>query len=127
MPLDPLQRIGLALSGGGVRAAAFHAGVLKWLAERDMLKNVHHISSVSGGTLFTGLVLRSSEYVWPSSEQYLEETLPYIRTLLTRKSLQRDAILRLAERREGSLDDLNVVGCIKRHFNYDVPLPSFPD
>ena len=28
------MKIGLALSGGGMRAAIFHLGVLKWLAEQ---------------------------------------------------------------------------------------------
>lgn len=89
------RHIGLALSGGGVRAAAFHAGVLKWLAERELLEKIEHISSVSGGTLFVGLVFHASDYCWPTSEQYLKETLPYIQNLLTGKSLQTNAILRL--------------------------------
>lgn len=92
---EQTQRIGLALFGGGVRAAAFHAGVLKWFAERELLRSIEHISSVSGGTLFTGLVLHSSSFAWPTSQQYLEETLPHIRALLTGKSLQLNAILRL--------------------------------
>lgn len=90
-----LESIGLALSGGGVRAAAFHAGVLKYLAEQSLLENVVHISSVSGGSLFTGLVFHHSNYKWPNSSTYLEKTLPAIRTILTSKSIQQSAILAL--------------------------------
>ncbi|MGY6268822.1 patatin-like phospholipase family protein [Achromobacter denitrificans] len=87
--------IGLVLSGGGVRAAAFHAGVLKYLAERDMLKEVVHVSSVSGGSLFTGMVFKQKGYRWPTSSEYLSEFLPSFRKLLTQRSLQGSAVLRL--------------------------------
>eukprot|EP00927_Polykrikos_kofoidii_P071449 TRINITY_DN67710_c0_g1_i1.p1 TRINITY_DN67710_c0_g1~~TRINITY_DN67710_c0_g1_i1.p1 ORF type:complete len:976 (+),score=101.91 TRINITY_DN67710_c0_g1_i1:204-3131(+) len=39
----------LALSGGGMRAAAFQSGVLWSLAHANLLKNVEYISAVSGG------------------------------------------------------------------------------
>lgn len=42
---------GLALSGGGFRAALFHIGVLARLAELDLLRQVKILSTVSGGTL----------------------------------------------------------------------------
>ncbi|HUM91780.1 MAG TPA: patatin-like phospholipase family protein [Candidatus Competibacter sp.] len=86
------SRIGLALSGGGFRAAAFHAGVLQKLADNGWLERVQQISSVSGGSLFTGLVFHASGYRWPTSKQYLEDVLPYIRCLITKKSLQSDAL-----------------------------------
>lgn len=89
------QPIGLALSGGGVRAAAFHAGVLQWFAEKNLLKNVEHISSVSGGSLYIGLLFHFSEYRWPTSGEYIERVLPNIRNLLTNNSLQLNAVCRL--------------------------------
>ncbi|MBC7776609.1 MAG: patatin-like phospholipase family protein, partial [Phycisphaerae bacterium] len=45
------DRIGLALSGGGFRAALFHIGVLARLAEQDLLRKVDVISCVSGGSI----------------------------------------------------------------------------
>lgn len=45
------DKIGLALSGGGFRASLFHIGVLARLAEMDVLKNVHVLSTVSGGSI----------------------------------------------------------------------------
>lgn len=44
-------RFGLALSGGGFRASFFHIGVLRRLAELDLLQFVSTISTVSGGSL----------------------------------------------------------------------------
>jgi NTE family protein len=44
-------RLGLALSGGGFRAALFHIGVLARLAESDLLRYVSVISTVSGGAI----------------------------------------------------------------------------
>ena len=46
-----LGQIGLALSGGGVRATVFHLGVLARIAEDDLLESVSIISSFSGGSL----------------------------------------------------------------------------
>ncbi|HKW94603.1 MAG TPA: patatin-like phospholipase family protein [Methylomirabilota bacterium] len=60
---DPDLLVGLAISGGGSRAATFAAGVLEALAqvrvkdsggERSVLERVQYISSVSGGSLATG-------------------------------------------------------------------------
>jgi predicted acylesterase/phospholipase RssA len=43
--------LGLALSGGGFRAALFHVGVLAKLAELDLLRHLSVISTVSGGSI----------------------------------------------------------------------------
>ncbi|WP_377703040.1 patatin-like phospholipase family protein [Pseudoduganella sp. UC29_71] len=45
------KRIGLTLSGGGFRAAAFHLGVLTELQSRKLLDKVDLISCVSGGSI----------------------------------------------------------------------------
>src|SRR5260221_7402123 len=88
--------IGIALSGGGVRAMAFHAGVLRWLAETERMEDVAHISSVSGGTLATGLVFALNGWKWPTSEQFLTHVRPEFMRLLTTRSLTHAALLRLA-------------------------------
>lgn len=44
-------KLGIALSGGGFRAALFHVGVLARLAEQDLLRFVSVISTVSGGSI----------------------------------------------------------------------------
>ncbi len=44
-------KLGIALSGGGFRAALFHVGVLARLAQCDLLRHVALISTVSGGSI----------------------------------------------------------------------------
>lgn len=69
-------RIGLCLSGGGFRAAAFHLGVLTYLDRVGLLDRVRVISTVSGGT-FTGAkyALSCVEKTPPTTffRQYYEE------------------------------------------------------
>lgn len=48
-------KLGLALSGGGFRAAFFHIGVLARLAEAGLLRHVRVISTVSGGAILGAL------------------------------------------------------------------------
>ena len=90
--------IGLALSGGGVRAAVFHLGLLGRLAADGLLERVTFISTVSGGSLGTGLVYSLSGNGWPTSEECLSTTIPRAKRCLTGKDLQLDAIFRLVTR-----------------------------
>ncbi|MNZ49012.1 Patatin-like phospholipase [compost metagenome] len=45
------KRIGLALSGGGFRAAAFHLGVMRQLAALGLLDKLDLLTCVSGGSI----------------------------------------------------------------------------
>jgi hypothetical protein len=45
----PIDRVGLAFSGGGIRSATFNLGLLKALHELGLLKYVDYLSTVSGG------------------------------------------------------------------------------
>ena len=45
------KKVGLALSGGGYRAAAYHIGTLRKLREMDLLDKIDVISSNSGGSI----------------------------------------------------------------------------
>jgi NTE family protein len=55
---DVDKRLGLALSGGGFRAAAFHLGVFKKLRELELLDKVDLLSCVSGGSIAGGFLAR---------------------------------------------------------------------
>lgn len=87
------RKIALSLSGGGVRAMAFHCGVLRYLAEHNQFENIGYISSVSGGSILTGLIFSLNTCSWPSSNRYLNETHLEIRRLLTTKSLAARALV----------------------------------
>lgn len=84
---DRSERIGLALSGGGIRAAVFHLGVLRHLAECGRMEDVAQISTVSGGSLIVGAVFAHSDMRWPSSQEFLARTLPELRQVLTSSDL----------------------------------------
>jgi len=51
------KRIGLPLSGGGFRAAAFHLGVFKKLKELELLDKIDLFSCLSGGSIAGGHLL----------------------------------------------------------------------
>jgi NTE family protein len=81
------QPLAVALSGGGIRAMAFHLGVLKYLAERGVLERISKLSSVSGGSLLVGLILHHHDMRWPSSKEFLEDTYPSMRGRLCTDNL----------------------------------------
>ena len=49
-------KVGLALSGGGIRSATFSFGVIQALARDNLLRQIHVLSTVSGGA-YTGSLL----------------------------------------------------------------------
>ncbi|MBB3658423.1 NTE family protein [Rhizobium sp. BK650] len=52
-----------------------------------MLEQVVQISTVSGGSLVTGAIFSEADGQWPSSERFLAEIYPRLRTLLTKGDL----------------------------------------
>lgn len=77
-------RVGLALSGGGFRAAFFHLGVLARLAELDMLRHVEVLSCVSGGSIVGAhyyLELRRRLESRHDDEMSREEYIDIVRTV----------------------------------------------
>jgi predicted acylesterase/phospholipase RssA len=58
--------LGLALSGGGSRAAAFHRGTLRALEELGILPSIDVVSTVSGGSIFGA--------AWMASKKRNEDT-----------------------------------------------------
>lgn len=90
-----LKNIGIALSGGGIRATIFHLGLFKWLAERGALEEVKRISSVSGASLCVGLIYSHNNLRWPTSEEFFTTVLPSVEKILKTRNLQLSALLNL--------------------------------
>lgn len=67
-------KIGLALSGGGYRAAAFHLGTLKKLHELGVLSKIDVMSTVSGGSI-TGAYYCLNQSDFAGFEQSLKQKL----------------------------------------------------
>jgi predicted acylesterase/phospholipase RssA len=58
-----MNRLGLALSGGGFRAVLYHLGLVRFLRDAGNLPRVTHISAVSDGSIFAAhLVLNWDRY-----------------------------------------------------------------
>ena len=86
MSLPTDTPIALALSGGGIRAMVFHLGVLRFLAEQGRLEDIRCISSVSGGSLVTGLIFQEGGMRWPNSREFLSNVYPALRERLGQRS-----------------------------------------
>lgn len=87
-----LHDIGIALSGGGIRATIFHLGLFKWLAENRLLEEVKRVSSVSGASLCVGMMYSHNNLRWPTSEEFLNAVLPSIEKVLQTSDLQLSAL-----------------------------------
>ncbi len=62
------RKIGLALSGGGFRASIFHMGVLRRLAEFNLLDKIDVLSTVSGGSI-VGAFYALNRNLWGDIER----------------------------------------------------------
>jgi NTE family protein len=89
------ERIGLALSGGGIRAAIFHLGTLRYLAEAKTFDKIASISSVSGASLAIGLIFAANNNKWPTGDEFIKTVEPKIRELIMENDVQTTALWRL--------------------------------
>jgi len=89
------SRIGLALSGGGIRAAIFHLGVLQYFAEAKLFRQIASISSVSGASIAMGVILAASGNKWPDEDSFRLTVQPKVRKLILEHNIQTTALRRL--------------------------------
>lgn len=89
------KTIALALSGGGMRSAIYHLGVLQYLAKQGLYENIKHISTVSGAGLCVGLIYSEHQLTWPNASCFLTEILPNIRERFTKQDIQLHALWQL--------------------------------
>ena len=82
---EPSPKIGLALSGGGSRAIAFHLGCLRALHQLEMLDRVTVLSTVSGGSVI-GAYYHAHRGDFSSFEVKIREVLAegFVRPMRTR-------------------------------------------
>ena len=85
-------KIGLALSGGGSRAIAFHLGCLRALHDLEILDEVKVISTVSGGSIIGGLYA-AHQGGFPEFERRVRQLLA--------QGLMRSAICKAFTTKEG--------------------------
>lgn len=75
---------------------AFHAGIFEYLAQNNTLEKISYVSSVSGGSLFTGMLFCYNGMEWPDSNKYISTVLPEIKRTLTNNSLITQAFKNLS-------------------------------
>jgi predicted acylesterase/phospholipase RssA len=87
-----MKRIGLALSGGGFRATLYHLGLIRFLRDADLLRQVTHISSVSGGSIMAAhLALNWDRYTGSDEEfdQAVSQVLDFTQLDVRNRILRR--------------------------------------
>jgi predicted acylesterase/phospholipase RssA len=87
-----MNKIGLALSGGGFRASLYHLGLVRFLRDAGILSRVTHITSVSGGSILGAhLVLNWDRYNGSQNEfeSAATEVLAYIRMDIRNRIIRR--------------------------------------
>ncbi|MBI5741584.1 MAG: hypothetical protein HZA16_12830 [Nitrospirae bacterium] len=102
---------GIAISGGGIRSAAFSLGVLQALVKRDVLKWIDYLSTVSGGG-YTG-----SSLTWFLHDKWEHNGAP------VRYGVDKDNFpfgqSRVGARTDGIIN--SVLDFIRQHGNYMDP------
>jgi hypothetical protein len=84
-----MSSVGVVLSGGGVRALAFHLGTLRWLEQHNYWDRISYLSTVSGGSLAIAAIFAVNNGKWPARGEFSTTVVPRIRRLLVEgKSLQ---------------------------------------
>src|SRR3712207_5709613 len=94
----PRDGLALCLSGGGYRAALFHLGALRRLDEVGLLAKASMISSVSGGSIVSGLL--ATRFVpWPSEpDRHRFEQFATDLRQLTQRNIRLIPSFRMVER-----------------------------
>lgn len=70
--------LGVALSGGGTRAMAFHRGTLRAMHDLGLVESVDVVSTVSGGSVF-GAAWMCSIAAGDSAEAFLTGLVPHLK------------------------------------------------
>ena len=123
MDASTSKKIGLALSGGGFRATLSHLGLVRFMRDAGILRDVTHITSVSGGSIIAAhLALHWDRYC--GSEQDFDaaaaELIEFIRLDVRNRIVRRFPLgfsLRLPRRLAGlSNRRLRRTGLLEYHY-----------
>src|SRR5437867_3603803 len=79
-----MAEVGVAMSGGGHRAAMFGLGALMYLADSGQNREVTSIASVSGGSLTNGYVALTVDYAGLDGPGFEAAVRPFARQIAQR-------------------------------------------
>jgi predicted acylesterase/phospholipase RssA len=133
-----MNKLGLALSGGGFRASLYHLGLIRFLRDAGLLSHVSHITSVSGGSIIAAhLALHWDRYNGSPNEfdAAASELLAFVRLDVRNRIARRfplTALLRWPRRFLGrSNRQLTRTGLLEYHYQEylygDVSLFELPE
>jgi len=118
------RQFGLALSGGGFRAALYHLGVVRFLRDAGLLSSISRITSVSGGSIIGAhMALNWSRYCGTDEEfqQAADELIRLVRLDVRNRILRRfplaalvNVLLRFSLR--GTVRQYTRAGLLERHY-----------
>ena len=72
------MKIGISFSGGGFRATLFHLGVVRALRQLNLLSDIKHVSSVSGGSVLAAHLLLNWKKYNGSDEEFCAASRPLL-------------------------------------------------
>ena len=81
---QPDRVLGVAMSGGGHRAAVFGLGALLALSDHGLNKSVSSISSVSGGSVANGIAMTDIDYGTATGEDFERHITPKLAAIAKR-------------------------------------------
>jgi predicted acylesterase/phospholipase RssA len=87
-----MKKIGLALSGGGFRATLYHLGLVRFLRDAGLLRQVTHITSVSGGSIIAAHLALNWDLYTGSTKEFDEaasKLLAFIRLDVRNRIIRR--------------------------------------
>ena len=119
--------VGLCLSGGGYRAMLFHLGTLWRLQDWGLLEKLARISSVSGGSITSGVLAMSWSRIHADADRakaFRERVVEPVRALAGR-TIDKPSIIG-GILLPGSISD-RVVAAYRKHLFGDTTLQELPD
>ena len=134
-----MNRVGLALSGGGFRATLYHLGVVRFLRDSQILPKITHITAVSGGSILGAhLALNWDRYCGPANdfEEVANEIIRFVQLDVRNRIVRRFPLASMANyvRRlswMGASRKLTRAGLLERHYERflygDTSLFQLPD
>lgn len=116
--------LGIALSGGGSRAMAFHLGCFRALDDLGYLDKIDHISSVSGGSLFSALYCYYDEPFSSFDERVVNVLRSGLQMKIALKYLSPVSLVKILGTQVISGTTSSVCSILNRHpfFNLNPPL-----
>ena len=117
---DNSPRLGVALSGGGVRASLFALGALIYLVDSRECERVTDISSVSGGSITNGFIAQRCDFQSVKRDDFDRIAAQLVKAITSGLVSKRFVVATY-----GFLGIVVIVVTVVTHFSWPFPLPTW--